>query len=367
MKRVALVVGARPNYFKAKPLLAELDACPDLEAILVHTGQHYDPALYQDLFAQLDLRAPDVYLGTEGQRLPVAAMIQVFSAWLQDASPDAVVVVGDVDSTVSSALSAYYAGIPVAHVEAGLRSGDRAMPEEINRCVTDAVSSLLLVSDPVGLKNLAHEGRSEADMTLIGNVMIDTLLERLPAARALELPAPLAARVADGPYGLVTLHRPGNVDDPALLARFVEGLLQVSQRLPLVFPIHPRTRKRLTEGGLLERLEACPSLTAWEPLGYLETIALQASAAVVLSDSAGITEEASVLGRPCLTLRPNTERPITLERGTSVLVPEPEDMTAWVERALDGSWPQREGIELWDGKAGQRALAALRAWLGLSN
>lgn len=364
-RRVALVVGARPNYFKAKPLLAELDACPEIEALLVHTGQHYDPALYQDLFAQLDLRAPDVYLGSEGQRQPVADMIQVFTAWLKEATPDAVVVVGDVDSTVSSALSAYYAGIPVAHVEAGLRSGDRAMPEEINRLVTDAVSSLLLVSDPVGLENLTREGRSPNDMTLIGNVMIDTLLERLPAARALELPGPLAARVADGPYGLVTLHRPGNVDDAPLLARFVDALLTVSQRLPLVFPVHPRTRSRLEAGGLWERLASCPTLTAWEPLGYLETITLQASAAVVLSDSAGITEESSVLGRPCLTLRPNTERPITLERGTSVLVPDPADIAGWVERALDGSWPQREGIELWDGKASQRALAALLPWLGL--
>ncbi|MBL4847003.1 MAG: UDP-N-acetylglucosamine 2-epimerase (non-hydrolyzing) [Planctomycetes bacterium] len=361
-----MVVGARPNYFKAKPLLAQLDACKDIEAILVHTGQHYDPALYQDLFAQLDLRPPDVYLGVEGARLPVAAMIQAFSAWLADAAVDAVVVVGDVDSTASSAISAHYAGIPVAHVEAGLRSGDRSMPEEINRLITDAVSDLLLVSDPVGIENLRREGRSDEDMTLIGNVMIDTLLERLPAAKALALPPHLAARIEAGSYGLVTLHRPGNVDDAALLGRFTDGLLEVSKSLPLVFPIHPRTRKRLVEGGLLERLSECPTLTDCDPLGYLETIALQAGAAVVLSDSAGITEESSVLGRPCLTLRPNTERPITLERGTSVLVPDPGDMVGWVERALSGDWPQREGIELWDGKASVRALAALRGWLGLT-
>ncbi|HBP20649.1 MAG TPA: UDP-N-acetylglucosamine 2-epimerase (non-hydrolyzing), partial [Planctomycetes bacterium] len=178
-KRVALVVGARPNYFKAKPVLARLDAHPELEPILVHTGQHYDPSLYEELFAQLDLRAPDVYLGETDRRLSVPDMIQAFAAWLEEAEPAAVAVVGDVDSTVSSALASYYGNTPVAHIEAGLRSGDRSMPEEINRIVTDAVSGLLLVSDPAGVENLAKEGRSGDDVILVGNVMIDTLLERL--------------------------------------------------------------------------------------------------------------------------------------------------------------------------------------------
>lgn len=363
-RRIALVVGARPNYFKAKPILARLDADPELEALLVHTGQHYDPALYQDLFAQLDLRAPDVYLGAEGHRLGVADMIQAFSAWLAEARPDAVVVLGDVDSTASSALAAHYAGIPVAHVEAGLRSRDRTMPEEINRLVTDAVSSLLLVSDPAGLENLRREGRAEAELALIGNVMIDTLLERLPAARACPLPAALE-QTAGGTFGLVTLHRPGNVDDPQRLAAFARAFRELAPTLPLIFPLHPRTRAKLEAGGLLAELAATPGLCLAQPLGYLETIALQDRAALVLTDSAGISEESSVLGRPCLTLRPNTERPITLEEGTAVLVPEPSEIAGWVARALAGEWPQRAGIALWDGRAGERALAALRPWLGL--
>ncbi|MGE0713493.1 MAG: non-hydrolyzing UDP-N-acetylglucosamine 2-epimerase [Planctomycetota bacterium] len=360
-RRVALVVGARPNYFKAKPILARLDAHPELEALLVHTGQHHDPALFEELFAQLDLRPPDAYLGERDRRLSVADMIQVFSRWLAEARPAGVVVVGDVDSTVSSALAAHYAGVPVAHVEAGLRSRDRAMPEEINRVLTDAVSSLLLVSDPAGVENLALEGRGGDEVVLVGNVMIDTLLERLPAARATPLPPEVAAVVEGGPFALVTLHRPGNVDEPARLARWCDALAAAAAKIPLVWPVHPRTRARLEQHGLGERLRA-PGLLATAPLGYLETIALQERAALVLSDSAGITEESSVLGRPCLTLRPNTERPITLEQGTAVLVPDPEQLLDWVERALSGDYPQREGIALWDGRAAERVVAALERW-----
>jgi UDP-N-acetylglucosamine 2-epimerase (non-hydrolysing) len=358
--RVALVVGARPNYFKAKPILARLDAHPRFEALLVHTGQHHDASLFEDLFAQLDLRAPDVYLGERDRRLPVADMIQAFSAWIAEAKPDAVVVVGDVDSTVSSALAAHYSGVPVAHVEAGLRSRDRSMPEEINRLLTDAVSGLLLVSDPAGVENLAREGRSGDEVVLVGNVMIDTLLERLPVARARALPPDVAAVVEAGPFGLLTLHRPGNVDDGPRLERWCKAIVAAAARIPLVFPVHPRTRRRLDEHGL--SLDA-PGLLACEPLGYLEVIALQDRAQVVLSDSAGITEESSVLGTPVLTLRPNTERPVTLEKGTAVLVPEPEGLAEWLERALEGPYPQREGIALWDGRAGERTVAALEAWL----
>ena len=362
-KRVALVVGARPNYFKAKPVLARLDAHPELEPILVHTGQHYDPSLYEELFTQLDLRAPDVYLGETDRRLSVPDMIQAFTAWLEEAKPAAVAVVGDVDSTVSSALASYYGKTPVAHIEAGLRSGDRSMPEEINRIVTDAVSGLLLVSDPAGVENLAKEGRGGEDVILVGNVMIDTLLERLPVARETPLPAAVEAVVGE-PFALLTMHRPGNVDDPARLEAWCGAFAQAAQRLPVVFPVHPRTRKRLEDAGLWEGLVATPGLVACEPLGYLEVIRLQDAAAVVLSDSAGITEESSVLGTPVLTLRPNTERPITLEHGTAVLVGEPEGVPEWLGKALDGPYPQRDGIELWDGRAAERVVDALAQWIG---
>lgn len=361
-RRVALVVGARPNYFKAAPLLARLDAHPGFEALLVHTGQHYDASLYQALFAQLGLREPDVYLGETDRRKSVPEMTADFSAWLAEAKVDAVVVVGDVDSTASSALASHYSGVPVAHVEAGLRSRDRSMPEEINRILTDTVSSLLLVSDPAGVDNLAQEGRGGDEVVLIGNVMIDTLLDRLPAARALP-PAAELEPLGERAFGLATLHRPGNVDEGPRLARWVEALIQASQRLPLVFPIHPRTLRSLQAHGLEDALRAAPDLICTGPVGYLEVVALQDRASVVLSDSAGLAEEASVLGTPCLTLRPNTERPITVEQGTAVLVPEPEDLAEHLARVLAGEHPERGGIELWDGRAAVRAVAALERWL----
>lgn len=367
MTKIALVVGARPNYFKAKPILAELDARAGVEGVLVHTGQHYDPALYEELFAQIDMRPPDVYLGAEerDRRLNVPDMLQSFFRWCGEARPHAVVVVGDVDSTASSALAAYYQGLPVVHVEAGLRSGDRAMPEEINRLVTDAVSGLLLVSDPVGVENLRREGRSDEEIALVGNVMIDTLLDRLPAARRQPLPAAAAAVVEGGePFALLTLHRPSNVDTERMLRLWAGGLARVGARLPIVWSVHPRTAKSIDRHRLEPLFAAIPGLVRTEPLGYLETIALEERATVILTDSAGITEEASVLDRPCLTLRTTTERPITLSAGSSVLIGEdPGRLVEEVERVLDGRWDKHGKIPLWDGKAGQRVVEATLAFL----
>ncbi len=364
--KLALVVGARPNYFKAKPILARLDAHPSTEAALVHTGQHHDPALFEDLFAQIDMRAPDVYLGAEARdrRLDVPAMIQAFAGWCAEARPDAVIVVGDVDSTVACALGAHYRGLPVVHVEAGLRSGDRTMPEEVNRVVTDAVSSLLLVSDPAGVDNLRREGRGADDVALVGNVMIDTLLDRLPAARRRPLPPAVDAVARAGRFALLTLHRPSNVDAADKLRSWAEALRQVAARVPIVWPVHPRTAASIERHGLERELAAIADLVRVPPLGYLETIALEERAALVLTDSAGVSEEASVLGTPCLVLRATTERPITLTHGTAALIGEDRQrLVAEVERALGGGWPAPAGIPMWDGHAGQRVVEETLAFL----
>jgi UDP-N-acetylglucosamine 2-epimerase (non-hydrolysing) len=363
---IALVVGARPNYIKAKPILARLEAATGVEAVLVHTGQHYDPELCQALFSDLCLRDPDVYLGAEerDRRLSVPAMATAFHAWCRKTGPDAVIVVGDVDSTAACALGAYHCGVPVVHVEAGLRSGDRAMPEEINRIVTDAVSGLLLVSDPAGVENLAREGRGSEDVKLVGNVMIDTLLERLPAAREVPL-RPSVRDVADGgPFALLTLHRPSNVDAEAMLRLWAGGLERVGAKVPILWPVHPRTAKSIERHGLEELFAAIPHLTRTGPVGYLETIALEERATLIMTDSGGVTEEASVLDTPCLTLRTTTERPLTVSQGTCVLVGEtPDRLVEEVDRILAGQWDKHGEIPLWDGQAAQRIVGETLAFL----
>lgn len=369
-KKVALVVGARPNYFKAKPVLTQLDRLEGVTPVLIHTGQHYDPELYQDLFRQLDLRPPDVHLAGEGggaaSRLSVPDMIQAFTAWCVKESPAATIVVGDVDSTRAAALASYDAGVPVFHVEAGLRSFDRAMPEEINRLVTDAVSSLLLVSDPAGIENLKREGRSDEDIRLVGNVMIDTLLDRLEAARATPLPPEVQAIVDAGPFSLLTLHRPSNVDRPEMLRRWAEAFRTICAKIPVVFPVHPRTDASLRRHGLLEEFQGIPGLLMTKPLGYLEVIALQDASLFVMTDSGGIQEETSVLNTPCLTLRTSTERPITVSHGTGILIGEdPDLLLRWVDTVLAGEFDKQSSIELWDGKAAERIAAEVARFLGL--
>jgi UDP-N-acetylglucosamine 2-epimerase (non-hydrolysing) len=274
-------------------------------------------------------------------------------------------VVGDVNSTMACTLAAAKLGIPVAHVEAGLRSFDRSMPEEINRVVTDALADLLLVSEPAGEENLRREGVADGRIRYVGNVMIDTLVRELPAARALGVPASLG--LAPSGYAYVTLHRPSNVDDPRRLGRVVEMLRALGGRLPVVFPVHPRTRERLRAAGLEAALAGAPGVRALEPLGYRESLGLMAGARLVLTDSGGVQEETTHLGVPCLTLRPNTERPVTVSLGTNTVVGEEiERVLPLVEEVLAGRGRKGRPIPGWDGHAAERVAAALAERYGRS-
>lgn len=359
---VDVVAGARPNFVKIAPLVRALRAA-GLPYRLVHTGQHYDPLLSDVFFAQLELPPPDLHLGvgSGSHAEQTARILTAYDAVLERDPPRATLVVGDVNSTLACALAAAKREIPVIHVEAGLRSFDRSMPEEINRVLVDHLAELLFVTEPSGVVNLRREGIPEERIFLVGNVMIDTLRALAPAAR--QAPGPERWGLAPGSYALVTLHRPGNVDDAAGLARVVAVLEAVAEELPVLFPVHPRTRARLCAHGWQERLAAHPRLRLVEPLGYVEFLRLMQDAAVVLTDSGGVQEETTALGVPCLTLRPNTERPITIEVGTNQLVPlEPARVRAEVAAVREGRGKRGRVPELWDGRAAERIAAVLVRW-----
>ena len=360
MALVDLVAGARPNFMKVAPVLRAMPSPGPLEPRLVHTGQHYDEGMSGVFFRDLGIREPDVNLGvgsgTHGQQ--TARILAAYEEHLLRTPPVAVVVVGDVNSTMACTLAAVKLGIPVAHVEAGLRSFDRGMPEEINRLVTDTLADLLLVSEPAGEENLRREGIADGRIRYVGNVMIDTLVRELPAARALGVAARLGLPASG--YGYVTLHRPSNVDDPARLARVVAMLRALGARLPVAFPLHPRTRERLRAAGLEATLGGAPGVLALEPLGYRESLSLMAGARVVLTDSGGVQEETTHLGVPCLTLRPNTERPVTVSLGTNTVVGEEiERVLPLVEEVLAGRYKAARPVPGWDGHAAERVAAAL--------
>jgi UDP-N-acetylglucosamine 2-epimerase (non-hydrolysing) len=316
-------------------------------------------------FAELQIPNPDVHLevGSGSQGAQTARILERYEAHLLKSRPAATVVFGDVNSTVACALAAVKLGVPVVHVEAGLRSFDRSMPEEINRLLTDAVAERLLVSEESGLVNLRNEGVPESKIRLVGNVMIDTLLDQLPAARARGVAKSLG--LTPKGYGLVTLHRPSNVDDPATLAGVVELLHELAGRMPLVFPVHPRTLGAAARAGIGARLAAGQDrLVCLPPQPYGANLSLLSDAAVVLTDSGGLQEESAVLDVPCLTMRENTERPITVELGTSRLVGnDPARIRAAFREVLDGKWRKGQAIPLWDGKAGARIARELSAWL----
>ncbi|MBN1912296.1 MAG: UDP-N-acetylglucosamine 2-epimerase (non-hydrolyzing) [Pirellulales bacterium] len=345
---------------KMAPLLHALAPYPDVEAVLVHTGQHYDKNLSDVFFEELDMKRPDISLevgsGKHGQQ--TAKVLERFEEVLENAAAegkpfDRVVVVGDVNSTMATTLAAVKLGVPVAHVEAGLRSFDRTMPEEINRILTDSVADLLLVSEPAGMENLRNEGHPEEELRLVGNVMIDTLVRLLPKARSRDTLTRHGVR--PGGYGVVTLHRPANVDQPETLGPMLDVLVETSASLPLVFPIHPRTRERIRRFGLAEKLDVAKGIFQAEPLGYLDFLALTSQAKVIVTDSGGLQEESTVLGIPCLTARPNTERPITVDQGTSTLVgSDATQLQACLKAVLDGSYKQGTCPELWDGQAAGR-------------
>jgi len=359
--RIVAVAGARPNFMKIAPLLHEIRRRGTLEAFLVHTGQHYDSAMSDGFFQDLGIPDPDANLGvgSGSHAVQTAEVMTKMEAILLEQRPDAVLVVGDVNSTLAATIAGVKLNIPVAHVEAGLRSFDRGMPEEINRLLTDAVSTWLFVSEPSGETNLLREGVDPARIHFAGNVMIDTLLAQLDRARGLDTVQRLGLSARE--YAVLTLHRPSNVDDPARLSDLFDVLEEIQQRLPVVFPVHPRTAEAIQSrlGGRTLKLRTTP------PLGYLDFLRLMADARLVLTDSGGIQEETTVLGVPCLTLRVNTERPVTVEQGTNRIVGnDPRVIRAEVAKILEGGHRKGRVPDRWDGQAAKRIVDVLERDLG---
>lgn len=365
--KIILVAGARPNFMKIAPLMAAFGERHEIAPVLVHTGQHYDRDMSALFFHELGIPEPDVNLGvgSASHAVQTAEIMRAFEPVLLKEKPDAILVVGDVNSTIACGLVAVKLGVKLIHVEAGLRSFDRTMPEEINRILTDAISDLLFCSEPSGVENLRREGIPEEKIFLVGNVMIDTLLKNREKA---ERSAILDDMGLNGQsYAVVTLHRPSNVDDPAMLGRIMAVLDEISQEMPVVFPVHPRTREMLKNRDRYrisrEKIGICPSFL--DPLGYLDFLKLMTHARVVLTDSGGIQEETTILKVPCLTLRENTERPITVEMGTNRLVgSDPEQiLKAWRD-VVKGNPVGGRTPPLWDGRAAHRIAEVIVGTLG---
>ena len=358
--RLLLVAGARPNFMKVAPLLRALRRRPErFDTLLVHTGQHYDETMSDVFFQELGIPRPDRHLGvgSGSHAAQTARIMEAFEPVVVETKPDRVIVVGDVNSTAACALVATKMSppVPVAHVEAGLRSFDRAMPEEINRLVTDALSDLLFTTSPDADRNLVAEGVPRRRIHRVGNLMIDTLREFARRADASDV---LRRLSLDPPYALLTLHRPSNVDDETTLRRILEALEEIGRTLPVLFPAHPRTTERLRRLGAGNG--TARGLRLVDPLGYLDFLHLQKHASLVLTDSGGVQEETTILGVPCLTLRENTERPITLTRGTNRLVgTDTRRIVKEARRALLAKRPRPSSIPLWDGRAAERIARVL--------
>ena len=362
MLKVINVVGARPNFMKVAPIVAAMKARPaKFQPLVVHTGQHYDADMSDSFFRDLQLPQPDTHLGvgSGSHAAQTAAVMERFEPVVLREKPDWVLVVGDVNSTIACALVCVKLGVKVAHVEAGLRSRDRTMPEEINRLLTDQIADLLFTPSRDADENLRAEGIPEERIRFVGNVMIDSLQQNLERARGSTVRADLGVRDLD--YAVMTLHRPSNVDVPDTFARILSALESITEKLPVVFPVHPRTRKTIAELGLTERVGAMKNLRVIDPLGYLDFLALYSQSRLVLTDSGGIQEETTALGIPCLTLRDNTERPITVELGTNVVVG--TDTTRIVNAAsaeLNGAGRNIvQQLPLWDGHTSERILDVL--------
>ena len=356
--KLLCVAGARPNFMKIAPLFSVLEADSAFLPVLVHTGQHYDDKMSGQFFRELRIPPPKHHLsvGSGSHAQQTAEIMKRFEPVVLEEKPDGVIVAGDVNSTAACALVAAKLNIPVVHVEAGLRSFDRTMPEEINRMVTDAISELLLVTEESGRTNLLREGVDPDRIHTVGNLMIDTLYKNLEEARRSGIRE--QAAIPPGPFGLVTLHRPANVDDPDHLAGILEALGAISQTVPLYFPVHPRTRAVIAA----MTLPAGSRITLLEPLGYLDFLCLMAQSAVVLTDSGGVQEETTALGVPCLTLRDNTERPVTIDEGSNILAgtTRASILAAWASMQAE---PKAGRVpKYWDGHAAERCAEALKSF-----
>jgi UDP-N-acetylglucosamine 2-epimerase (non-hydrolysing) len=362
--RVVLIAGARPNFVKIAPVRQALAGRAGVDVMVVHTGQHYDDAMSAAFFRELEIADPERNLGvgSGSHAVQTAGVMTAFDAFLDEVETDMVVVVGDVNSTVACSLTAVKRGIPVAHVEAGLRSFDWEMPEEINRLVTDRLSSLLFTPSRDGDENLLKEGRPAEAIHFVGNVMVDTLLKFREKAAGSDVLDRLG--LEERGYAVLTLHRPRNVDSREAFGGMLDALETISSRVRVVYPMHPRSRKTLAEAGLMDRAEAMQGLTMTGPLGYLDFLELQARAMFAMTDSGGVQEETTVLGVPCLTLRPNTERPVTITHGTNTLVgTDPGAIVQAATRLLDGEAEVTGGVpELWDGHAAERIADVIGAY-----
>jgi UDP-N-acetylglucosamine 2-epimerase (non-hydrolysing) len=360
IKKIIEIAGARPNFMKVAPIHRELSQCDNFAPILIHTGQHYDETMSKVFFDDLQMPKPDKYLGigsgTHAQQTG-SVMIELEKILLEE-HPDLVLVVGDVNSTLAAAITAAKLCLPVAHVEAGLRSFNMSMPEEINRLLTDSLSEFLFVTEESGITNLQNEGIADNKIHFVGNVMIDSLIQFRSQAGQSSILETIG--LEPDTYALLTLHRPSNVDDPENFNKILQALEKIQTELPIIFPIHPRTRKQLSSLDLENRIESMPFLVMVDPLGYLDFLKLMMEAKLVLTDSGGIQEETTFLNIPCLTLRKETERPITVEQGTNSIVGNDVDLI--IEKArniIDSDKSVCDTPPLWDGNTAKRILEVL--------
>ena len=356
---IHLIVAARPNFMKIAPLYHALEKCGWAKPVIVHTGQHYDINMSDVFFKNFKLPDPHIHLGVgSGTHAEQTGNVMIeYEKVLVEQKPDLVVVAGDVNSTVAASLAAVKLGIKVAHLEAGLRSFDRTMPEEINRIVTDSIADILWTPSLDGNENLENSGVTLDKIEFVGNIMIDSLVMARDEIDKLSIYQDF--KCAKGEYGLVTLHRPSNVDDSDVLEVLCKKLSNISGKIPLIFPVHPRTRARLDEYDLTHHLEKANSVHLIEPLGYIEFMNLVFNSRLLITDSGGVQEETTFLRIPCLTLRPNTERPVTVTQGTNRLC-KPDDLENMVESILNGSFASGSIPDLWDGKTAERIVESIR-------